>query len=87
MTLSCRLLCFRVPEIKPHFKRNIYFRLEEAELLLANLWQSQDLSLVLSLIHPQIFVCPAPRPLCLYTCLICLDEEFHGDRVLFYVSW
>lgn len=56
-------------EIKPHFKRNIYFRLEEAELLLANLWQSQDLSLVLSWIHPQISVCPAPRPLCLYTAL------------------
>ena len=35
-------------EIKPHFKKNIYFRLEEAELLLANLWQSQDLSFVLS---------------------------------------
>lgn len=55
-------------EIKPHFKRNIYFRLEEAELLLENLWES-DSSLVLSWIHPQIPVCPAPRPLASYTAL------------------
>ena len=56
-------------EIKPHFKKNIYSRLGGAELLIANLWQSQDLSLLLSWIHPQISICPTPRPLCPNTTL------------------
>ena len=35
-------------QIKPHFKKNTYCRHEEAEVLIANLWQSQELSLDLS---------------------------------------